>query len=279
MLAALERSLGSHAQVPRPEIVDAFLMLAPVDNRVLLQIIREPNHPCHAQMVSTLATSELPTIMERLVALLRDTDAPPAVLEAIARRTDPPFVNFLLRELKHPVPLRVLHNMKRLRSVAWLEADRHMLLELDGRRQATAVALAMASDIRRDAMLELLDAGAAQWPGRGATSKLPGPGEIRRTRSRTSWCCAALNDPDVAVQAAAVRQLRPRRLPNALQMLVARLDAPSIEVRDAARSSLAEFNFVRYRAMFDLLDEHAVRTTGALVRQVDHSAARNWWPT
>jgi hypothetical protein len=49
------------------------------------------------------------------------------------------------------------------------------------------------------------------------------------------------------------------------------LESPHGEVRDAARSSLAEFNFVRYRAMFDLLDEQAARTTGALVRQVDNS--------
>jgi hypothetical protein len=82
---------------------------------------------------------------------------------------------------------------------------------------------------------------------------------------------AALDDPDSGVQAAAVRQLRPRRIANALELLVVRLDSPFAEVRDAARSSLAEFNFVRYRAMFELLDEQAARTTGALVRQVDGS--------
>jgi HEAT repeat protein len=61
-------------------------------------------------------------------------------------------------------------------------------------------------------------------------------------------------------------------LPDALKHLVARLDSPSAEVRDAARSSLAEFNFIRYRAMFDLLDEEAQRTTGSLVYKVDSSA-------
>jgi HEAT repeat protein len=55
-------------------------------------------------------------------------------------------------------------------------------------------------------------------------------------------------------------------------LLVERLDSPFAEVRDAAKSSLAEFNFTRYRAMFDLLDEQAVRTTGVLVRQVDPTA-------
>jgi HEAT repeat protein len=83
---------------------------------------------------------------------------------------------------------------------------------------------------------------------------------------------AALDDPDAGVKAAAVRQLRPRRLPDALQRLVALLDSPSSEVRDAARSSLAEFNFIRYRAMFELLDEESARTTGKLVHKVDNTA-------
>jgi HEAT repeat protein len=85
---------------------------------------------------------------------------------------------------------------------------------------------------------------------------------------------ATLDDPDSSVQAAAVRQLRTRSLPDALKRLVKFLDSPSVEVRDAARSSLAEFNFVRYRAMFDLLDDEAARTTGVLVHKVDRLAAQ-----
>ena len=78
---------------------------------------------------------------------------------------------------------------------------------------------------------------------------------------------AALDDPDAGVQAAAVRQLRQRGFPDALSLLVSLLESRSIEVRDAARTSLAEFNFIRYRAMFDLLDEKALKSTGVLVQQ------------
>ena len=70
---------------------------------------------------------------------------------------------------------------------------------------------------------------------------------------------AVLEDPDAGVQAAAVRQLRVRRLPEPHNALFGSLDSRSVEVRDAARSSLAEFNFVRYRTMFDLLDEESAR--------------------
>ena len=270
-LVVLERFLARHVDHHPSEVVDAFLLLAPSENATLLKTLRDSSQPCHATLVASLLSSQSPAVMERLVAMLRDTEAPAAALEAIARRADRPFVDFLLHELKHPVPLRVLHNMKRLRSVAWLENHRDTLLELDGRAQAIAVDLAMASEMAREAQFDLLALMMRSGLAEGrraccqALAKFDGS-------AANELVMTALGDPDASVQAAAIRQLRPRRVPNALQMLVARLDAPSLEVREAARSSLAEFNFVRYRAMFDLLDEQAARTTGALVRQVDHSA-------
>ncbi len=271
VLAALERSLKQKVDRHPAELVDAFLLLAPSDHRALLDMMRVEYHPCHAQLVTSLLSNKSPAVMERLVALLRDTEAPTAALRAIARRTDRPFVDFLLHELKHPVPLRVLHNMKRMRSVAWLETNRSMLLDFDGRAQAIAVDLAMASEIDCDALFELLKQMLRQGLAEARRASCQALAAFNGTEAN-ELVCAALSDPDAAVQAIAMRQLRPRRIPDALQTLVARLGSPIVEVRDAARSSLAEFNFVRYRAMFDLLDEQAVRTTGALVRQVDPSA-------
>ena len=270
LLAALERSFKGKVDHYPSELVDAFLLLAPSDSESLLGMMRDAGHSCHSQLVLSLSSNKTPAVMERLVAMLRDTDAPTAALEAIGRRADRPFVDFLLRELKHPVPLRVLHNMKRLQSVAWLENQRDMLLEFDGGAQATAIDLAMASAIDRDVLFELLKLVVRHGLAEGRRASCYALAAFKQPEAN-DLVIAALNDPDAGVQAAAVRQLRPRRIPEALQMLVARLESPLAEVRDAARSSLAEFNFVRYRAMFDLLDEQAVRTTGALVRQVDHS--------
>jgi hypothetical protein len=271
VLTALEQSLARFAQHQRTELLDAFLLLAPVDNATFLKVLRHQQHACHNAMVDALSKSEDSGIMERLVELLRDTDAPPAALEVIAKRADEQFVNILLHGLKHPAPIRVLHNMKRLRGVAWLETHRELLLELDGRSQAIAIELAMASDISRDSLFELLACimrnGLAEGR-RVSCHALAGFGD----QKADDLILAALEDPDAGVQAAAVRQLRTRQLPDALKLLVNRLEAPSAEVRDAARSSLAEFNFVRYRAMFDLLDGEAARTTGRLVHKVDHAA-------
>jgi hypothetical protein len=270
VIAALERSLKRKTDRHAPALVDALLLLAPTDNRELLEILRDARHSCHPQLISELATNATPAVLERLVALFRDSDAPQAALEAIARRTDRPFVDYLLHELKHPVPLRVLHNMKRLRTVAWLESTRDVLLEFDGRAQAIAVDLAMASEIDRDPLFALLKLILQQGLGEGRRASCQSLSAFNGAEAN-ELILAALRDPDAGVQAAALRQLRSRRVADALQILVSKLESPFGEVRDAARSSLAEFNFVRYRAMFDLLDEQAARSTGALVRQVDPS--------
>jgi HEAT repeat protein len=209
--------------------------------------------------------------MERLVDLLRDIDAPRAALEIIAARDDVQFVNLLTHELRHPVPIRVLHNVKQLRHIAWAESSCDLLLELDGRAQAVGVELAAASGINRESLFDLLT---RMMQGGLAESRRMSCQALAQFRSDRADALvrAALHDPDAGVQATAVRQIRSRRLPDSLKQLIHLLDSPSAEVRDAARSSLAEFNFVRYRAMFDLLSDEAAHSTGVLVHKVDTTA-------
>jgi hypothetical protein len=270
LLVSLEPSLSRFATHGRREILDAFLLLAPTDNQTWNRILHDPLHPCHAALIDELASTQDSAIMERLVVMLCDTDAPAAVLEIVARRTDPRFVDALLNGLKRPVPIRVLHNMKRLNGVAWREDHRDLLLELDGRAQAIAVELAAASGMNRDRVFELLAFVFEKGLTEGRRASCQAVAKFDSSQA-DELVLAALDDPDAGVQALAVRQLRARRIPDALQRLVVLLDSRSTEIRDAARSSLAEFNFTRYRTMFDLLDEQSARTTGVLVHKVDHS--------
>ncbi len=133
VLVSLEPSMSRFVQHRRQEILDSFLLLAPVDNKTLNKILHDTSHPCHVPVVTELATTQDIGIMERLVGLFRDTDAPAAALKIVASRTDERFVDVLLNGLQRPVPIRVLHNMKRVAHVAWLEEQRKLLLDLDGR--------------------------------------------------------------------------------------------------------------------------------------------------
>jgi HEAT repeat protein len=271
MLAALERSLANYSRHECRELIDAFLLLAPSENTLLHKILADPWHPCHKPVAATLTESTTHGTVVRLVRLLRDTDAPDSVLQAIASRTDPEFIHALFAELKPPMPLRVVHNMKRLGTVTWLEDHAPLLLELSGRDQATAIELAAASSISSDALFGLIELmmekglTEARRASCRALAKFDGPEAIKLV-------VRALDDPDVGVRAAAIRQLRPRGVPDALKTLVSMLDNRSMEIRDAVRNSLSEFNFARYRSMFDLLDESEARTTGVLVRKVDAAA-------
>src|SRR6185503_12095818 len=126
-------------------------------------------------------------------------------------------------------------------------------------------------DVNRDALFEFLAFVLGNGLAEARRASCQGLAKFDNPRA-DELVLAALNDPDAGVQAAAVRQLRARRVPDALQRLVTLLDSRLPEVRDAARSSLAEFNFTRYRTMFDLLDEQSAKTTGILVHKVDNSA-------
>src|SRR4029077_959715 len=103
VLVSLEQSMSRFAQHRRQEILDAFLLLAPVDNSTLNKILRDVNHACHAVVVAELTSTQDFAIMERLVEMLRDTDTPPAALKIISCRTDERFVDILLNDLKRPV--------------------------------------------------------------------------------------------------------------------------------------------------------------------------------
>ena len=107
---------------------------------------------------------------------------------------------------------------------------------------------------------------------RGSTGRPPGRlrclGRFPRPLSRP-LVLHTLDDPDPRVQAAAVRQLRHRGIHDAMERLVMLLDHSAVEVRDAARSSLAEFNFSRFRGAFDTMDDTTRRKIGRLVAKVD----------
>jgi hypothetical protein len=270
VLAALEGGLAKYAMHGRRELIDAYLLLAPSNHAGLLRILQDEKHPCHAATVDLLGRSGTQGLIEKCVELLLDVDVPTAVLEAIGLRRDRAFVRCLLSRLRHPVPLRVIYNMKRFNSVAWLEHPAE-LMELDGRSQAVAVELAVATKLSESSLFGLLSLLLKFGLVEGRRASCIALAKFSSAEA-AALVRGALDDPDAGVQAAAVRQLRQRGFPDALKVLVSLLDSRSVEVRDAARSSLAEFNFVRYRAMFDLLDEKAVRTTGVLVHKVDDSS-------
>lgn len=268
VLPALEQSMARYGEHERLEIVDAFLQLVPPSNPVLHTILNSPAHPSHQTVLNTLGTSAVIPVFELLAQLLHDTSLPLPALRIVAHRLDRKFLQFLLHRLGSRVSLRVLDNLRRLRAIHWLTDGRDVLLELDGRAQATAIELAKNGCVDRAKYISLLKFLLHEGQPEGRRAACDALADFH-DRYLDPLILRSLEDPDPRVQAAAVRQLRNRGIHDAMERLVALLDHPAVEVRDAARSSLAEFNFTRYRGAFDTMDEATRYKIGRLVAKVD----------
>jgi HEAT repeat protein len=81
-----------------------------------------------------------------------------------------------------------------------------------------------------------------------------------------------LRDPDPQVQMNVLVQLRDRGIPGAITHLIQLLDSRHEVVRKAAQGCLTEFNFNRYIAVFDLMEDRIRSSTGLLVMRIDPQA-------
>lgn len=268
IMPAIEQSVMRFSSHRRLEIIDAFLQLVPPSNEVFLRILRDSNHPCHQPVIDSLTTSAVIPILELLAQLLHDTTIPPAALHIIAKRHDRKFLDYLLHNVGHPVSLRVLDNLRKLRGVAWLNENRDVLLELDGHAEAVAIEIAKSGCIDRKTLLSVLKLLLEKGQPEGRRTACDALADFH-DRFVDQIVLETLCDPDPRVQASAVRQLRHRGIHDAMERLVALLDHTAPEVRDAARSSLAEFNFSRYRGAFDMMDDATRQKVGRLVAKVD----------
>jgi HEAT repeat protein len=271
VLPALEQSMMRYGEHQRLEIIDAFLQLVPPINDTFLRIVKEPSHPCHQPVLKSLASSAVVSILELLVQLLHDTSIPPAALKIAAERLDRKFLDYLLHNIGSPVSLRVLENLRKLKRVAWLSDGRDVLLELDGRAQSVAIEVAKAGCVDQATYLSLLKFLLQQGQPEGRRTSCDALADFH-DRYVDQLVLQTLNDPDPRVQAAAVRQLRHRGIHDAMERLVMLLDHRATEVRDAARSSLAEFNFSRFRGAFDTMSDALRKKIGRLVAKVDPAA-------
>jgi HEAT repeat protein len=273
VLPSLERSVLRFGEHQRLEIVDAFLLLVPPTSPTLGKILADASQTSYEPVVASLRSSAVTAIVELLTQLMHDTDAPRSVLEIVAERADRKFLDYLLHHVGMPVSLRVLENMKRMRSVSWLQKERDVLAGLDGPAQAVAVELAVASAIGRNEVFGLLTCLLKSGKTEGRRASCNALARFRNAQAE-HYVLEALHDREPTVRAAAVRQLRNRGVLDAMERLVTLLDDPAAEIRDAARSSLAEFNFIRYESLYDSLDEKTRKSTGKLVGKVDPSACR-----
>ena len=267
-IVALERSVGRFPTHRRREILEAYMLLVNRDSVVLKQVVSDPHHAGFLALVDVLSNSAASGVIGLLLAFLDDPRAPSAALGVVSKRSDLKFVQYLLRKIGHEPSKAVKQNLKRMKSVAWLENGTELLDQLDDAAQHAAVRLAMTSGVARTQAFAVVEYILLSGKPKGRRAAAAALNEFNGAEANV-LVQKALDDEDPQVQANVLVQLRGRGILGTLPRLVEMIDSRHAVVRDAARASLGEFSFRRFLSAFDMLDEEIRQSTGTLVKKVD----------
>ncbi|MCH7726459.1 MAG: hypothetical protein IH991_08285 [Planctomycetes bacterium] len=267
-LTTLETSVSRYSNHQRPEILEAFLLIVGRDNSTLKHILNCPHDCRFLKVVDLLATSTQPGILRLLLSFLDDAHAPSSVLGILARRDDQAFIQRLMAKIGFEPSKQAKHNIKRIKSIPWLDKDLGFLDDFDDAEQHSAVQLVMTSGVNRlksfKVVQYLLQNG--KPGGRRAASHVLA--EFRGSEAN-ELAVEKLQDEDPQVQANLLSQIRERGIPGAMLRLIKMIDSPHEIVRSAARANLEEFSIERFFAAYDMLEEDVRKSTGQLVKRVD----------
>jgi len=267
VLGSLETSLLRGEQPAHGEIAESFLLLTQSENSTLRRILDDHHHPAHVSMRDTLCSSPRPGVMRIVLKYVEKASPPMAVLQVLALRRDVPFLRRLSKSLGTELSETVRRNLRRIDRLAWFD-ELPLLKALNDHEQSMAMQVAVASGAQRDDVFAVVRFLVREGNAGGRRTAASALREFRGFEAN-ELAMMALNDPDPLVQAAIIPQLRERGIPGAMARIIAMVDSPNEAVRTTAQRSLAEFNFQRYLAAFDTLDDEVRRTTGELVRKVD----------
>jgi len=264
----LERSTARFHKHRRRQIVEAFLLLVKRDNVTLKQLLMDPHNSAFVVLTDVLNHSTAGGVIRLLLNFLDDPHAPAVALNTAAKRSDLKFVRHLLRKIGREPSAAVKQNLKRIKSVGWVDDGMALLDELDEVEQHAVARFVMNCGMpRRDAFTAVEHLLARGKPaGRRAAAEALAEYHGAAANLLT---LNALEDEDPGVQANVIPQLRHRGIPGVLPRLVDLVDSPHAAVRRAVRDSLAEFSFSRFLAAFDMLDEEVRQSTGMLVKKID----------
>ena len=273
VLPCLAKSLERYSKHQQLELVESFLLLANRDDKALSETLASPNSPGHRCAVQSLKSSPLDAIIRLLLSFLEAPRAPDATMAVLSHRTDERFITLLLQYLcTEPSPFAKQH-LKRMDHIAWLATRTDILSEIDVEVLPGIFYLLSACGVPSETKLNVLEQLLYHSNDKIRTLACEAIEPFRGKRAN-DLVLSLLEDTSPSVQAAVLKQLRPRSIPGSISRLIESLDSPNEAVQEAARLSLDEFLFDRFMASFDTLDEKVRVMTGSLVRKVDPNSVK-----
>lgn len=271
--SALEDGVRGYARHQCGEIIEALLIVARPTNAVVRSVLLHPEEKSHDAMREVLGASQQGGVLRLLLGFLEDPQSPRAALDALAARTDARFVEHFLRAVGRNPASGVIDTLRRIDRFAWAVPGHELFGELSEEAQAGAIQAMLFSGMRRDDVVEMLGFLLLEGkPGarRAAAAAL---GRFDTPLSDT-LVVRGLADPDPAVRAELISQLRPRGIPNALSLLIRMVDSPDPSVRAALRQSLPEFTLRQFLSHFDHMDESLRPLAGHMVVRLEDGVER-----
>jgi HEAT repeat protein len=265
---SLEHAVERFKKHKRPEVIEAFLILAERDNATLKRILQDPHHGSYLAILDMLLRSGRSGVLRLLLGYLDDPSPPLSAIAALGKRNDLKFLDHLTRRVGREPSSVILRNLKRLASIPWLRTERAILDELDEPAQEGMVQLVMASSVHRLEVFEAIEHLMVRGKAAGRRAASKALAEFNGAAAN-ALAVKGLDDADPEVRANVIVQLRWRGIPGVLPRMVDLADSPHEIVRSAVRQSLGEFTVERFLSVFDVLDEEARHNTAALVRKID----------
>ena len=271
-VSALESVVNRTRIRTRPEIIEAFLLLAKRENTTLLRILQDADDPVHPLLIRIFETSRRPGVVRLLIDLLENRQTPRKALNIIRHRTDRRFLKNLFTRFSDKTSDRAASNLGRVESFDWAGGDLGQLTALEDLCQRGAVAIAVHSGIDRQVALQVVCRLARDGSDVGRTAALAATTNFEGAKV-DRLVLDGLEDSSPSVQAEAARQLSQRSVPGSTKLLIGLLESPYEEVASAARQNFTDFTIERYLEKFESLSSDARREAGDLVRRVDEKAA------
>ncbi|NLS96553.1 MAG: HEAT repeat domain-containing protein [Planctomycetaceae bacterium] len=271
LTGTLEEAVQQFTVHQSPEVLEAFLVLAKPQNAVLRRILQQPSETVHGPLVEVMSTSQRGGVLRLLLSFLDDAQMPNAARNVLTTREDVKFIENLTQYVGGKPARNVLESLTTVKSIAWARPEHPVLEQLDDACQEGLVTILVHSGMKRAEILETLGYLLLHGKpgGRRAAARAIEP--FRDVRA-TQLVREAIDDEDPEVLAAILPQFRPRKIRDALSLMIRMVDSPHQEVLAALGRAMPEFTFRQFINNFDTMPEALLPTTGHLVRKIDLKA-------
>lgn len=269
ILIALGAAAEHYQKFEQPRvIVESLLILGNVTDPTIRKIMWHSNDETREYVEKVLKESKHIGVMQ-LICDFAEASYPNAkALEAIAEREDPEFIAHLLRWLPDKPSDLLQTNFKQVGEVVWLRANRQNFKKIPQPLQTPLIRLISLLELdlacKKQAQKWMLQYGTTE-------AKEAAIGILKDLDSNdvTEMVLESLDSEDPIQQAWATCQLRSNQVPDAINLLVNKIDSPLEEVREAAREELSSFDVDYVIEHYEEFNPQVRHSVGKLLQKLN----------